>query len=112
MYDYDRFLIRNRILLGKNLSIRLSPCYALHGMSYIATSHDLTKWHGHHPKNWTEFKNRYFKELGGKDDRVQLILKKVREEKVTFLFGAKEEKFNNAVSLNAYIETKAKEVKK
>jgi uncharacterized protein YeaO (DUF488 family) len=55
---------------------------------------------------------RYFKELGGGDDLVQLILKKVREEKVTFLFGAKEEKFNNAGSLKAYIETKAKEVEK
>ena len=76
----------------------------------IAPSNDLRKWYAHDPKKWGEFKKKYFKELDLKKELVNLILKKIKEGKVTLLFGAREEKFNNAVTLKEYIETKTKEV--
>lgn len=77
----------------------------------IAPSHELRKWFSHDPKKWNEFKKKYFKELDHKKELVDQIAKKTKEGNVTLLYSAKEEKFNNAVALKEYIETKAKEVK-
>jgi uncharacterized protein YeaO (DUF488 family) len=77
----------------------------------IAPSNDLRKWYAHDPKKWVEFKKKYFKELDNRKELVHQILKRVKEGMVTLLFGSKEEKFNNAVALKEYIETKAKEVR-
>jgi uncharacterized protein YeaO (DUF488 family) len=76
----------------------------------IAPNNDLRKWYAHDPKKWGEFKKKYFKELDLKKELVNLILKKIKEGKVTLLFGAREEKFNNVVTLKEYIKTKTKEV--
>lgn len=77
----------------------------------IAPSHDLRKWYAHDPKKWVQFKKKYFKELDNRKEMVQQILKKLKEGKVTLLFGSKEEKLNNAVAPRRYIKTKAKEVR-
>lgn len=77
----------------------------------IAPSHDLRKWYAHDPKKWVKFKRKYFKELDNRKEMVHQILKKLKEGKVTLLFGSKEEKLNNAVALRGYIKTKPKEVK-
>src|SRR5687768_5627061 len=44
----------------------------------IAPSDELRKWFGHDPGKWNEFKERYFKELDGKKELVELILQKLR----------------------------------
>src|SRR6185503_17502590 len=80
----------------------------------IAPSNSLRKWFGHDQKKWNEFKQRYFKELDGKRELVNVILSKVKEESsstttITLLYGTKEAKFNNAVALKEYLEEKAKE---
>ncbi len=79
----------------------------------IAPSNSLRKWFGHDQKKWNEFKRRYFKELDGKKELVNVILSKVKEESstttITLLYGTKEERFNNAVALKEYLEEKAKE---
>ena len=72
----------------------------------LAPSNELRKWYGHDPKKWPQFKRRYFKELAGKPDDVESLLKLVRGKKVTFLFGSKEEQLNNAVALKEYVESK------
>jgi len=72
----------------------------------IAPSGGLRKWYAHDSKKWVEFKRRYFEELGGKRELVKLILEKRGKGTVTLLYGAKEEKFNNAVALKEYIGTK------
>ncbi len=77
----------------------------------IAPSNDLRKWYAHDPKKWVEFKKKYFKELNNRKELVHQIFKRVKEGMVTLLFGSKEEKFNNAVALKEYIETKGKEVR-
>jgi uncharacterized protein YeaO (DUF488 family) len=79
----------------------------------IAPSNSLRKWFGHDEKKWNEFKRRYFKELDGKKELVNVILSKVKEESstttITLLYGTKEERFNNAAALKEYLEEKAKE---
>jgi len=78
----------------------------------IAPSDKLRKWFAHDPKKWIEFKQKYFKELNPNQERVDLIIKKAKGGNVTLLFGAKEERFNNAVALKEYIETKGKGILK
>jgi uncharacterized protein YeaO (DUF488 family) len=74
----------------------------------IAPSNSLRKWFGHDEKKWNEFKRRYFEELEKKSEFVNKILDKVKEGSITLLYGAKEEKFNNAVTLKEYLEEKTK----
>lgn len=62
----------------------------------IAPSDKLRKWFAHDPKKWIEFKQKYFKELNPNQELVDLIIKKAKGGNVTLLFGAKEERFNNA----------------
>jgi uncharacterized protein YeaO (DUF488 family) len=73
----------------------------------IAPSDNLRKWFGHDPRKWNQFKERYFKELDGKKEPVKLILQKLHTGcSVFLLYGAKDEKFNNAVALKEYLLTK------
>lgn len=70
----------------------------------LAPSDDLRHWFDHDPDKWTEFKRRYRAELKGNEEAVAPlcdVLKK--EKKVTLLFGAKEERYNNAVALADYM---------
>ena len=60
----------------------------------IAPSNSLRKWFGHDEKKWNEFKQRYFKELDRKNELVDMILSKVKDEStsstITLLYGTKE----------------------
>jgi uncharacterized protein YeaO (DUF488 family) len=80
----------------------------------IAPSNELRKWFAHDPNKWGEFRKRFFTELQGKENVVGGIVDLARKGKVTLLFGSKEERFNNAVALKEYIDsrTKASERKK
>ena len=70
----------------------------------VAPSDSLRKWFGHDPSKWNEFKKRYFKELDGKKESIELILQRLLSgTPVLLLYGAKDEKFNNAVALKEYL---------
>lgn len=69
----------------------------------IAPSNELRKWYSHDPAKWIEFKKRYWAELDNKEVVAELA-KEVKNTQVTFVFGSKEEKLNNAVALKEYIE--------
>ena len=75
----------------------------------IAPSNSLRKWFGHDKKKWEEFKRRYSKELDKNSDLANTIINKAKDGSITLLYGAKEEKFNNAVALKEYLEEKTKE---
>lgn len=77
-------------------------------MKEIAPSNELRKWFGHEPEKWAEFKRRYFGELKNKKELVDLIRDKSKKGKVVLLYGAKEERFNNAVALKEYVERRGK----
>jgi uncharacterized protein YeaO (DUF488 family) len=74
----------------------------------VAPSTELRKWYAHDPSKWNKFKQRYWKELDSKTDIVSSLAKQTEESKVTFVFGSREEKLNNAEALKEYIETKLK----
>lgn len=69
----------------------------------IAPSDKLRKWFAHDPEKWGEFKRRYFEELKGKKE-LDLIIEKAHG-RVALLYGAKDEKHNNAAALKEYIES-------
>ena len=75
----------------------------------IAPSNSLRKWFSHDERKWDEFKARYFKELEKNAEFVITIIDRAKEEPITLLYGAKEEKFNNAMALKEYLEEKIKE---
>ena len=72
----------------------------------VAPSSELRKWFGHEQDKWPEFKKRYFRELQGKKDDINILLEKERQGKVILLFGAKDVEHNNAVALKEYLEKK------
>ncbi|MFP7571503.1 DUF488 domain-containing protein [Marivita sp. S2033] len=73
-------------------------------MKDIAPSDDLRDWFDHDPDKWDEFQKRYAKELDGKDDVVAELKDRLKEGRVTLVYGAKDEEHNNAVALKAYLE--------
>jgi uncharacterized protein YeaO (DUF488 family) len=77
----------------------------------IAPGNTLRKWFRHDEKKWDEFKRKYFKELDKKSnsEMVDEIIKMAKEHSsITLLYGAKEERYNNAVALKEYLEKKTK----
>jgi len=72
----------------------------------ISPSDELRRWFEHDPKKWAEFKRRYFEELNHKKFSIDLILNKARKETVTLLYAARNKKFNNAVALKEFIESR------
>ena len=73
----------------------------------IAPSDKLRKWFGHDPGKWNRFRERYFKELDGKQELVEIILEKSHSgPSVLLLYAAKDKKVNNAVALKEYLLTK------
>ncbi|OHB66061.1 MAG: hypothetical protein A2Y76_05460 [Planctomycetes bacterium RBG_13_60_9] len=70
----------------------------------IAPSTALRKRFGHDPKKWEEFRERYFRELDSHPEAIRLLREKMRGGPVTLVFGAREERFNNAVALQEYLQ--------
>jgi uncharacterized protein YeaO (DUF488 family) len=69
----------------------------------IAPGTPLRKWFAHDPQKWPEFKKRYFRELAGKSAAVKQLRSLARQGTVTLVFGARDEKYNNAVALKQYL---------
>lgn len=70
----------------------------------IAPSNELRKWFNHEPEKWDQFKIRYFSELDHKSELVKEVLNRAKKGNLTLVFGAKEEKYNNAGALREYLE--------
>lgn len=67
----------------------------------LAPSHGLRRWFGHDPSRWEEFRRRYREELQRPEVQEALaeLVKRARAGNVTLLFGARDERHNNAVVL-------------
>lgn len=71
----------------------------------IAPSEDLRKWFGHDPEKWENFKIRYFCELNTVGKKAVTELRRIAAGgRITLVFAAKDERFNNAVVLKEYLE--------
>jgi len=77
-------------------------------MKDLGPSHELRKWFGHDPARWKQFRQRYWKELKGKKDDVDVLRHKAREGKVTFIYAAHDEEHNGALALKEFIEQRGK----
>ena len=69
----------------------------------IAPSVQLRRWFKHQPERWTEFVSRYGEELDQKQTAVAALRGAVQQGRVTLLFGARDERRNNAVALHQYL---------
>ena len=73
----------------------------------IAPSPELRRWFGHDPAKWEEFCRRYWAELAGRPAAVKLLREKVREGRVTLVYGSRDEEHNAAVALRKFLEGEA-----
>lgn len=70
----------------------------------LAPSTELRKWFGHDSERFEEFARRYEEELSANAE-AGALLKEIRtHDVVTLLFGAKDEKYNNAVVLSRILQ--------
>ena len=70
----------------------------------IAPSTELRQWFGHDPKKWPEFRERYQKELEINKATVAILRKELERSRITLVYGARDEKHNDAIVLKAYLE--------
>jgi uncharacterized protein YeaO (DUF488 family) len=75
----------------------------------LAPSAALRRWFGHDADRWQEFRQRYFAELDENPDLINVLLHELRRGRVTLVYGAREEKFNNAVALKDYLGKKLRQ---
>jgi uncharacterized protein YeaO (DUF488 family) len=75
----------------------------------VAPSPELRKWFGHDPERWKQFRQRYWNELKGKKSDVDVLRRKAREGKVTFIYAAHDREHNGALALKEFIERREKE---
>ena len=76
-----------------------------HWAREVAPSTELRKWFGHRPERWLEFRRRYFAELDRSVEALELPIH-ARDGVLTLVYSAREERFNNAVALKDYLETR------
>jgi len=70
----------------------------------IAPSTELRKWFAHDPKKWKKFRGRYETEIRHKDDLIKVLNQKAREGTITLIYGARDEKHNEALVLKHILE--------
>ena len=73
----------------------------------VAPSDDLRKWFHRDPEKWEEFRSKYENELKTKQDLLHKI-KQFEQQKgtITLLYSARNEKRNNAIALDDFLENK------
>ena len=71
----------------------------------LAPSTPLRKWFGHDPAKWKGFRDRYRAELtrSGQIDALKELARLSRRKTVTLLYGAADEKHNQAVALKEFL---------
>jgi uncharacterized protein YeaO (DUF488 family) len=74
----------------------------------IAPSTELRQWFGHDPERWTEFQRRYRAELRKHADILDHIRELAKKQTVTLVYGAHDEKHNDAVVLRDVLVEESK----
>lgn len=76
-------------------------------MKEIAPSPELRQWFCHVPERFESFKENYEAELGSDSARpyVRQLLEWSKQERVTLLYAAKDERYNHAVVLKQFLES-------
>lgn len=69
----------------------------------IAPSTELRQWFDHDPAKWQSFCARYRLELDGKPELLASLKQQARQGRVTLLYSAQDEQFNQAVALREFL---------
>ncbi len=77
----------------------------------VAPSNSLRQWFNHEPAKWPEFQKRYFAELRRKPEVWKPLLKVAQSGDLTFVYGARDTKHNNAVALKLWLEKNRKQAR-
>jgi len=70
----------------------------------IAPSTELRKWFAHDPDKWKSFCGRYETEIAHNHDLIKVLKEKAREGTITLIYGARDEKHNEALVLKEFLE--------
>lgn len=70
----------------------------------IAPSTELRKWFDHKEERFEEFVVKYKKELSNKKEELERMKKIAEKQRLCLLFGAKNEKMNQAVVLKKMLD--------
>ncbi len=73
----------------------------------LAPTSELRKWFNHEPEKFDDFKSKYLEELSNSSPAQELIDKYrllAKSQVLTLVYGAKNEKFNQAVVLKDLLE--------
>lgn len=76
----------------------------------LAPSTALRKWFGHDPARWEEFQARYRAELDAPESRelLERLARDAEAGTVTLLYGAKDERHNQAVVIRQLVQERLK----
>lgn len=77
-----------------------------HWLKEAAPTAELRKWFGHDPEKFSEFKQKYEKELDSENGQLKELvqLAKTEDQPITLVYGAKDEEHNQAVVLKEAVE--------
>jgi uncharacterized protein YeaO (DUF488 family) len=78
----------------------------------VAPSSALRIWFNHDPARWTEFRARYHAELRKNSAALALLVERMKKGAVTLLYSARDERFNQAVALKAFLDKRFRPKKK
>lgn len=72
-------------------------------MKEIAPSSKLRQWFDHKEENFKEFSKKYEAELKENPELVKELQNKAEKKRLTLLYGAKDEKHNQALVLKKFL---------
>nr|WP_276535753.1 DUF488 family protein [Mammaliicoccus lentus] len=106
--DYDKDNVRVLVDRVWPRGISKEKANLDHWIKEIAPTDSLRKWFGHDPKKFDSFKKKYKEELKSGEQKEALDqLKDIYKENngnVVLLYGAKDEKHNQAVVLKEFLD--------
>ena len=70
----------------------------------IAPTTELRKWFAHDPDKWKRFRGRYETEIAHNPDLITVLKEKARKGTITLIYGARDEKHNEALVLKQFLE--------
>lgn len=96
----------NRILVDRiwPRGISKEEAWLTEWMKEIAPSTELRKWFNHQEERFTDFAEKYKKELDKQPELVHKLKSLAKEKRLTLLYGAKDEKHNQAIVLKEYLK--------
>jgi uncharacterized protein YeaO (DUF488 family) len=67
---------------------------------------ELRQWFDHDPLKWSQFRERYFRELDSRPESWRPIVTAAGQGTVTLVYSSRDTEHNNAVALHEYLQAK------